>query len=309
MKLFIVLAFLLLLSSFLLILELAGRLIFGLGNPLLYIPHQRIGYLLSPNQKIRRLGNQISINQYSMRSRPISEIPPANTKRILLLGDSVANGSWWTDQNQTISALVERLLGEASDVEVLNASANSWGPRNQLAYLQEFGLFDAFAVVLLLNTDDLFSTAPTSEPVGHDLNYPDRKPALALVELFTRYILPKPATSPALKAIQAETGDRVGINLSSIQQINKIVKSQNKVFLLAMTPLLRETGISGPQDYEKTARRRLEQLTKAENIPYIDFLPIFNADEQPKQLYRDHIHLSSKGNKKVAQHIADGLSW
>ncbi|MCT7948214.1 SGNH/GDSL hydrolase family protein [Ancylothrix sp. C2] len=315
MKLSLVLVFVTLLSSLLLSLELAGRLIFGLGNPLLYIPHPRIGYLLSPNQKVKRFGNQISINQYSMRSQPISPIPPANTKRILLLGDSVANGSWWTDQNQILSALIERLLVERlqttpnpQPVEVLNASANSWGPRNQLAYLQEFGIFGAEAVVLLINTDDLFATAPTSEPVGHDLNYPDRKPPLALVELFTRYLLPKPAPSKALQAIQAETGDRVGRNLASLHQINEIVKSQNKVFLVGMTPLLRETGDLGPQEYEKIARRRLEELTKAENIPYIDFLPIFNAIEQPKNLYRDHIHLSSKGNEKVAQPIADALA-
>ena len=312
MKVSLVLVFLTLVSSLLLILELAGRLMFGLGNPLLYIPHPRIGYLLSPNQTVRRFGNQISINQYSMRSFPISPIPPANTKRILLLGDSVANGSWWTDQNQILSALIEKLLREASqttsNIEVLNASANSWGPRNQLAYIEEFGIFGADAVVLLINTDDLFATAPTSEPVGQDLNYPDRKPPLALVELLMRYILPKPAPSTALQAIQAETGDRVGRNLEAVHQINEIVKTQNKVFLVGMTPLLRETGDLGPKEYEKIARRRLEELTFAENIPYIDFLPIFNGIEQPKNLYRDHIHLSRKGNETVAQYLADAVA-
>ncbi|MGL5194288.1 MAG: SGNH/GDSL hydrolase family protein, partial [Chroococcales cyanobacterium] len=189
--------------------EVALRLLFGFGNPPLYIPDEKIGYLLAPNQKLRRFGNRFEINQYSMRSAAVS--PTSDTPRVLLLGDSVANGGWWTDQAQTISTfmrqqLAERLPGNSPQIQVLNASANSWGPRNERAYLEKFGTFGAQAVVLLINTDDLFGTQPSSIPVGRDRNYPDKKPPLALAEVVTRYLLP----APTVPKLPEEKGDRVG---------------------------------------------------------------------------------------------------
>ncbi|HEY9609734.1 MAG TPA: SGNH/GDSL hydrolase family protein [Allocoleopsis sp.] len=189
-----------------LLLEVGLRLLFGFGNPLLYLADAEIGYLLAPNQRTRRFGNRIAINEYSMRSSTITNTRPTSTLRVLLLGDSVANGASWTDQNRTISALMttqlELAVRVASDessighkpferVEVLNASANSWGPRNELGYLKRFGSFEAQAIVLLLNTDDLFAAAPTSDPVGRAPNYPNRKPPYALAEVYTRYLSPR----------------------------------------------------------------------------------------------------------------------
>ncbi|RKH82604.1 SGNH/GDSL hydrolase family protein, partial [Corallococcus praedator] len=70
----------------------------GLGNPLLYVADPQIGYLLAPNQTLRRFGKRIQINSFSMRSPEIAAIRPPGTLRILLLGDSIANGGTWTDQ-------------------------------------------------------------------------------------------------------------------------------------------------------------------------------------------------------------------
>ena len=120
---------------------------------------------------------------------------------------------------------------------MINASANSWGPRNELAYLAKFGNFNAQAVVLLINTDDLFATAPTSLPVGRDRNYPDSKPPLALIEVLQRYVF-KQKPIPEMKAVQEEAGDRVGFNLEAISKIQALTRQSNSQFLLVMTPLL-----------------------------------------------------------------------
>ena len=287
--------------------EVALRLLFGFGNPPLYIPDEKIGYLLAPNQKLRRFGNRFEINQYSMRSAAVT--PTSDTPRVLLLGDSVANGGWWTDQAQTISAFMQqqlpkRLPGNSHQIEVLNASANSWGPRNERAYLEKFGTFGAQAVVLLINTDDLFGTQPSSIPVGRDRNYPDKKPPLALVEIVSRYLLP----APTVPKLPQETGDRVGLNLAAIHQIQQIVTENQGQFLLAITPLLREIGEPGPRDYEIKARQRLQELTQQHQIPYLDFLAPFNAVEEPASLYRDHIHLSPSGNELVTREITEALA-
>lgn len=288
--------------------EVGLRLLFGFGNPLTYIADEQIGYLLSPNQQTRRFGNRIQINEYSMRSPALKLERSPSTFRLLLLGDSIANGGWWTDQADIISEILARQLRQGIDsknfdtIEVLNASANSWGPRNELAYLKRFGTFGAYFVLLLINTDDLFATAPTALPVGRDRNYPNHKPPLAIVEAVNRYLLPaKPI--PELAAVNAEKGDRVGRNLAAIQEIQAITHQNNCLLLLVMTPLWREIGSPGPRDYELKARGRLADFTQSQNIPYIDFLPIFNSTEQPKTLYRDHIHLSPQGNHLVSEQI------
>ncbi|MTJ54193.1 SGNH/GDSL hydrolase family protein [Anabaena sp. UHCC 0253] len=289
--------------------ELGLRSLFGFGNPLIYIKDEQIGYLLAPNQRTKRFGNRIEINQYSMRSPTIPKIPSPSTLRILLLGDSIANGGWWTDQEKTISSLLMNSLGFTShtqQVEVLNASANSWSPRNELAYLQKFGTFNAKVVVLLINTDDLFGTAPTSLPVGRDRNYPDHKPPLAIIEVLQRYAI-KQKPIPEIQALNNEPGDRVGIVLEAIANIKTLTQNNNCQLIVAMTPLLREIGESGSRDYEVQARQRLSDFLKVNKITYIDFLPIFQAHSNPKGLYQDHIHVNSLGNKLVSQEIEKAL--
>jgi len=295
-----------------LIIEIGLRWLFGFGNPLIYIADEQIGYLLAPNQRTRRFGNRIEINQYSMRSPGTSKTRNPSTLRVLLIGDSIANGGWWTDQNQTISSQIQRYLTTAqldsnfTEFEVLNASANSWGPRNELAYLQRFGTFDAQVVVLLINTDDLFATAPTSLPVGRDRNYPANKPPLGLIEVWQRYAS-KQQPIPELAAVQNESGDRVGFNLAAIAKIQELTQANHNQFLLAMTPLLREIGEPGPRDYEIKARKRLTEFCQDKQITYIDFLSIFNSNSQPTGLFQDNIHLNLAGNQLVSETIGRSL--
>jgi GDSL-like Lipase/Acylhydrolase family len=303
-------AFWIILIALIMAVELGLRWFWGFGNPLTYLTDEQIGYLLAPNQRTRRFKNRIAINQYSMRSPEISLLRRDDTFRVLLLGDSIANGGWWTDQSQTISALMERELlpkmpGNYPGVEVLNASANSWGPRNQLAYVQRFGTFQAQAIVLLINTDDLFATAPTAIPVGRDRHYPTHKPLFALVEAWQRYVLPYQPL-PEMAAVYAETGDRVGLNLAAIDQIRVISVNAGSQFLLAITPLRREVEASC-RDYELTARKRLADFVLAAQILYVDFLPIFQSAQKSANLYQDGIHLNRLGNQIVSEAIAQLL--
>ncbi|NER79252.1 MAG: SGNH/GDSL hydrolase family protein [Leptolyngbya sp. SIO1D8] len=288
-------------------LEIALRLIFGFGSPPLYVADPQVGYRLAPNQRTRRFGNYLEINQYSMRGGAIAPTPEARTLRILLIGDSIANGGWWTDQSEILSAQVQRQISvtqlkDYSAIEVLNASANSWGPRNELAYLAKFGTFGAQVIVLLINTDDLFATAPTSVQVGRERAYPAQRPLLALVELMNRFKKAKPV--PELQEVRKEGGDRVGVNLEAIRQIQRLAQQTNSQLLIAMTPLLREVTPPGSRDYEIKARKRLFQFTEIEQITYIDFLAAFEATSQPEKLYRDHIHLSREGNALVSKKLS-----
>lgn len=300
--------------SGLVLVELGLRWRFGLGTPVLYCADPQIGYVLAPNQRLRRFGNQIVVNQFSMRSAAIAPLRPAHRLRVLLLGDSVANGGSWTDQPDIISEQMQRLiqaqplgpcftLSSLSAVEVLNASAASWGPRNQLAYLNQFGSFEAQLIVLLINTDDLFAPAPTSAPVGRDRQYPNRRPYFALSDAlglaWAKFYPPKPVAA-------APDRDPVGANLAAIEQMGAIAHKSDAVLLLAMTPLRRE--LSQPRDYELQTRQRLDEFVQRQQLPYLDFLPLFRAAPHPIALFRDHIHLSPAGNQLVSQELAQ-MVW
>ncbi len=301
------------LTAVVLLIEIALRIGFGFGRPPLYVADSSMGYRLAPNQNIRRFGNQILINQYSMRTGEILPVPAPNYFRLLLLGDSLANGNWWTDQEDILSALIARelqpaLLEQYIAVEPLNASANSWGPRNQLAYLQRYGTFGASVLVLLLNTDDLFGTQPTDLQVGRDRNYPDRNPPFALAELFDRLrdrLIQRSPPIPGLEDIQNEGGDRVGKNLSAIDLIYQRANAENAKFLLVLSPLKRE--IPGPRDYEIVARQRLQDWTLENKVSYVDLLPTFQKHPTVDALYRDHIHLSPLGNQLVGSIITASI--
>ena len=289
-----------------LVVELSLRVIWGFGQPLIYIADPEIGYLLAPSQKTRRSGNLIEINQYSMRSPTISKVPALGTWRVMLLGDSIVNGGWWTDQTQTLSALIttqlQPNLDKNTQLEILNVSANSWGPPNQLAYLKRFGTFGAQTIILVINTDDLFAQTPNSAIVGRDRNYSAQKPPLALIEVFNRYIQ---KSQPIPK--QAPLNDPIGYNLEKIKEIQAIALQNQANFFLAMTPLLREVEEPGSRDYEIKARQRLTEFTEIQKIHYLDFLPLFKATSEPPTLFRDNIHLSASGNQLVTEQLTQLL--
>jgi hypothetical protein len=329
-------------------LELALRWRYGLGSPPLYVADPAIGYLLAPNQTLRRSGNRIAINAFSMRSGPIDRQPGPNLRRLLILGDSIVNGGWWTDQANTLSSLLETELNQAQfkplklnlaqpnsgqpnsgqpnsgqpnssqpnssqlnpdppPFEVLNASANSWGPRNELAYLQRFGHFGAEAIVLIINTDDLFAAAPTSLPVGQDRAYPSRSPRLALLELAQRLLPNRP--NPAIVAARQPEENCVELNRGAIGLIQAYAQDQGVPLILAMTPLKREVT-DGPRDYEVYERRALSQWSQQRGLPYLDLLPMFKSLSQSPSnpsLYQDHIHLSAAGNRLVIDQLVSAL--
>ena len=62
----------------------------GLGNPLIYQHSKIFGYDIEPNQKVKRRGKTISINDLGMRN--LRDWKKKYDKKILFLGDSVTFG-------------------------------------------------------------------------------------------------------------------------------------------------------------------------------------------------------------------------
>ena len=111
----------------------------------------------------------------------------------MLIGDSVVNGGAQTDDSQLATTLLQNRLHDElhRPVYVGNISAGSWGPPNELAYMQRFGWFDADVAVIVLSSHD-YADAPTFEPtIDVHPSYPSHPPFSALEELIVRYVIPK----------------------------------------------------------------------------------------------------------------------
>jgi hypothetical protein len=163
--------------------EIGARVGLGLGTPPLSVAHPTIEYMFAPNQNVSRFHRRTHINAWGMRSPDIDKAKPPGQYRVLVLGDSVLNGGVIVDQ----SNLATSQLTTGSRL-YLNASAGSWGPPNMLAYVREFGTFDADAVVIVVSSHDAFDV-PTFAPLS-PLTHPTEEPISALYEGVTRYAIP-----------------------------------------------------------------------------------------------------------------------
>lgn len=97
----------------------------GMGNPLIYRHSKIFGYDLQPDQKIKRRGNIIKINDLGMRSSNDWGKDKYN-KKILFIGDSVTFGGSIVSNEDTF---VEKICDKINDTNVIcgNYAVNGYG--------------------------------------------------------------------------------------------------------------------------------------------------------------------------------------
>lgn len=287
-----------------LVTEIGLRFFFGLGTPPLVQFDSEMGYRFQPNQKMRRFGNWMEYNQYSQRSEPIERLKEEGILRILMLGDSVLNGGNRTDQKEIISEQLEtRLKAIGREVEILNASANSWGIGNQLGYLEKFGLFDADAVILQIGTHDLIQ--PTS--LGENL-YPTENPPSAIAELLNHYLIPRLSRFLRAKA-------------TAIDEFSEAQFRENLQYLLAIAALTRERALPLfvvytpsredilPTPHDPPYKTQFFQFLQEMDIAAIDIHGFWRElpPETVRSYFIDWAHLTPEGQRSVAELVFKNL--
>jgi hypothetical protein len=165
--------------AFLGLAEAILRASWGFGTPILYEWDRRFEYRMVPNQAIRRFGKRIEANGLGLRGREFSVTrSDPDELRVLVVGDSVINGGSHVDQSNLATVLLERTLTErfGRPVLVINASANSWGPPNQVEFIKAYGTFDADIVIVVASSHDLVDvpvhTAEAQAGSGSTFNAP-----------------------------------------------------------------------------------------------------------------------------------------
>ncbi|MBT3236855.1 MAG: hypothetical protein HN353_12945 [Bdellovibrionales bacterium] len=160
------------------IVEIFARYYLEIGNTTLFISHPTIEYMLRPNQLVEHRNSSVVVNHYGMRTINFPAIKNSPQElRVMVFGDSVINGGDGTDHYALATTILhQQLESRESNSVVGNISAGSWGPGNWLAYIKEYGVFNADVIVLIISSHDVADN-PKFQPLKYDT--PTAKPVVA----------------------------------------------------------------------------------------------------------------------------------
>lgn len=293
----------------LLTVEIALRLILGLGSPPLLQKDPEIGYLFQADQEVYRFGNRIHINGYHQRSPDASE--DKEEQRVLFIGDSVTWGGSLTDQEHTYPERFRAAFRDTcnTNIDVLNASAGSWGIENRAAYLDRFGTFESDLVVFQIGAHDLRQSTSQSHVVGCHPSYPQVSPVFAIGELFSRYIGLRwfdidPDCSTEEKSEQGNAEERFDQNMSSLAQAIRYARAESaRVAVLHTANRPDPEGEFSQNRWQERFHQRMDSLS----VEVVDLHQEWNDNSNVMEWYRDHVHLNEEGNEQVAQTLLPAL--
>jgi lysophospholipase L1-like esterase len=293
------------------------------------------GYtLMKPNSHYEWQNIPVDINSHGLRGPEAAYEKPADTYRILNLGDSVVMG-WGVREEETYGQQLESLLNEAGSgdlqFEVINAGVPGWSLENALAYFQAEGLkYEPDLVVLDLtlandiNGKSALLAGKDPKPLrwlsDHTYFWPFLQSQVAWARARSegreRVNTIDPPTNPAKYFPLDPESDRWDERWNTILEINRLAAESNVPLVMVLFPLefqvLDEDFSTLPQDLF-TAR-----AAEAE-IPALDLLPAFQqaCQEKPggacqledRYLFADvWMHPSAYGHSVTAMEIEQYIS-
>jgi len=282
-----------------------GLRVIGFGHPLLYRA-SAAGYEIVASQTSTRIGKTTHINAFGMRGSDTTPLPAVGVKRILSLGDSVANGGAQVNDQQTYPAMLQADLEKAGKkVEVINAAAGGWAVENELAWLKERGIFGAETILLEVNEKDLDQQFVDASILDTNPTFPSRYPATAIGEVLGRYLAPKLGlVKPAVDPGSTPTGvnpEAEAALVPAISQIHAIATAAK-----ARLVIIYWDAHYGPVAPETTAvREKLFAFAQTNHIAVVR--PQLNTRPDWNHLFRDNMHPNPAGNSIIAQQVANLL--
>lgn len=281
---------------------------YGLNTPVLY-ESTNYGYRVAPNQNLTRFGNHVYYNRQGLRSEPMAPQPAKDSLRVLCVGDSITNGGAVIDQSLTYPYLLEAALQRHfSRAEVLNASAPGWALENEAGWLAANGIYQSRIVVLEIGTHDLFQPMAVGGIVGTHPSFPSAPPVSGLQELVLRYLLPRIGFGPKAQDPGVELSHRgkedVARSMRVLTQIEQQVRSQGGR-LLAL--LVEQPAELEPSDeLTRFAKAQAVETLQRLDVPYVVTGEAIRSNGGTA-LFRDGLHPNARGNRLLAELIANKL--
>lgn len=281
-------------------LELFLRFHYGFCDAVLLKESADFEYIASPNQTRRRFGNSIFYNSKSMRSAEFNE----HSEKILGFGDSVINGGTLTDQDSLATSLLSNQLSVFlnREIQFLNISAGSWGPDNCFAYLKKYGDFGAKKIVLFVSSHDAYDNMNFGKIVGVNESFPNEQYYFAISELVNRYALPKLGYQK-----NNQQTDNLGINKKTsrsrfntgFQSFFDYAKSNH----ISLQIYLHADKQERKQKKYNDQGQEIIKFCETNNVTLIKDMDCSFTEED----FRDNIHLSNSGQRKMADLVFNSL--
>ena len=288
----------LILGLILVVWKISDKIIYnttGLGNPIIYNYSKIYGYEIAPNQKITRLGNNININNYGMRSNV--DWDKENTNAILFVGDSVTYGGSIVSNDDLFT---EKICEKISYEKFIcgNLSANGYGlyAINNIIKYKSFSN-EKIIVIILCGSDFIRGINHIGSQPFWGKKIDNFFPASTeLFFIFFDKLRNKLKYNFGEKNIYSKTKIRYYKDL--MKDFKKNLEQTQKPYLIFYTPELSELN---------------EQNSYKFFIDYMEnnFQNFYNLKKEiileKEKIYSDNLHLNKKGHELYSEILSDKI--
>lgn len=274
---------------------------YGLGNPILYQFSIKHGYLLKPNQKIFRRGNEVIINNKGMRTTKTWP-QKSNENKIIFFGDSVTYGGSIVSNQDLFTEKVCKKLNKDFKEEFIcgNYGLNGYSLESITRLIKFRDAYDEDIIIVTLIASDLkrsfhnvVSQPFWSKPV------PTFFPAIT--EVFFLYLERfKNKTKHSFDNRLDDEKDKE-YYLYLIRNFNEALKKSNKEYLVFYSPEHDEINEANHQN------NFLKSLMKNNIDNFYDITEKLK-NYQIGELFFDSIHLTKKGHTIYGEVMSSEIS-
>lgn len=267
----------------------------------------RIGHEHQPNRQARLMGVDISINSTKLRDKEISLQKPADTIRILMLGDSITFG-WGVAATDRVSRRLETKLNSwfpMQKFEVVNAGVGNYNTAMEVSwFLLKGQTFDPDLVILNYFVNDAELT-------------PKRRGGLLRVHS-AAYVYLANRVDTARRSYAGSDWHHYYQGLYAPGAVGWEVAREH---IRTLANVCHESGIklaitSYPELHQlapypfMAVDHALQKLAYELKIPFINLLPAVAGDE-PQTLWvtSDDAHPNAIANQKFARRLAGELKY
>ena len=309
--------FLLCVGAFELLLRLNGY-----GNLEIYEPDPVLYWKLKPNQDCYTKVDHkpVHINSHGTRGPEFQAQKPANSFRILSLGDSRTFG-WGLSQAETYSGILQSLLQKEAPagkrIEVINAGVNAWSFPQMSVYFRDLALEYHPDVVILAEANlwTQFSEQNSPEFVKKFIGRVRLKNFLRHFAIYhyvievksqhfyerqrTKFIPIDPKQDPLFKAQQQMDPD--ALFHAAIETLFQLAQDRGVKPVLLYLPTLDEVGATNSPPVLSLKRDISHKL----NLRLVDLTPEVQAHGASLYLQADPVHFNAAGNAIIARQLLE----
>jgi hypothetical protein len=284
----------------LIIVEVALRMLFGFGNPVLYYQDKDVGLSMKPNQRVTRLFESVvNINSHGLRCEEFPAEKGPDEYRIFVLGGSVTYGGEYIDTGQLFTKIFERELqkkNEGEKIRVVNAGTNAHSIMNmEKKYEHKIRDLSPDVVILHLAEGNFMEPFANYEP-GIVGPFWSRKPYLALQE----------ALNYALNYLKLRIKHKVegrgndpkimDDNMDSLSRLVQETKEDGVELFVVITPYRGQ--VYGDRPVDGRIQEKLYKILPRNRIIYLQ--DCFR-ENRAEGIYRDIVHYLPSGHKVVGR--------